>query len=103
MRLYLSGPMTGITNLNFPAFQRAAAALRAAGYAVIDPSKYGSGGTWEGNLRRDLHALLDLDGVAVLPDWRHSRGACLEVHVALALGMPVLTVAEWINRARAAA
>ena len=38
-RLYLAGPMTGIEDLNFPAFHAEAARLRALGYTVINPAE----------------------------------------------------------------
>lgn len=37
--LYISGPITGMPDLNFPAFHAAAAALRAAGYTVTNPAE----------------------------------------------------------------
>ena len=33
--LYLCGPMTGLPGNNYPAFHKAAADLRAAGYSVV--------------------------------------------------------------------
>ena len=35
--VYLSGPMTGIADNNFPAFHRWAAKLRADGFDVVSP------------------------------------------------------------------
>lgn len=39
MRWYVSGPMTGLPLLNFPAFHAAAAKLRAQGHEVINPAE----------------------------------------------------------------
>ncbi|MBT9158943.1 MAG: hypothetical protein DDT26_00192 [Dehalococcoidia bacterium] len=39
MRIYISGPMTGLHDLNFPAFRDAAAKLRAIGYEVVNPAE----------------------------------------------------------------
>ncbi|MBD3195596.1 MAG: DUF4406 domain-containing protein [Candidatus Lokiarchaeota archaeon] len=36
--IYISGPMTGYKNYNYPKFQKIAAALRAKGYKVLDPA-----------------------------------------------------------------
>lgn len=97
-RLYLSGPMTGIEAHNAPAFNAAAAKLRALGYDVFNPAEHGFDELpWEQYLRRDLAALLDLDALAMLPGWTASRGAQLEVHVAKSLGMPVLPVEHWLR------
>lgn len=37
-RVYLSGPMTGLPELNFPAFRVEAARLRALGFEVVNPA-----------------------------------------------------------------
>lgn len=105
MKLYVSGPMTGHPEHNFPAFRAAAAQLRAAGYAVLDPSDKGiiPGFEWEDYLRLDIKQMLDCDGVATLPGWIYSRGASLEVHVARALSMKAFPVEHWLAEARRAA
>jgi hypothetical protein len=35
--LYIAGPMTGIPDSNYPAFNQAEIELRAAGYDVLNP------------------------------------------------------------------
>lgn len=40
MRMYLSGPMTGIENYNFPEFFRIARLLRAQGFEVVSPAEF---------------------------------------------------------------
>lgn len=104
-RIYVSGPMTGLPEYNFPSFQEAARQLRAAGYSVEDPSEKGiiDGWTWADYLRFDIKALMDCDGVAVLPGWPKSKGARLEVTVAEELGMQVMSVDSWIREAVRAA
>ncbi len=100
MKLYISGPMTAIgpPTWNFPAFRQAAAELRLAGYEVIDPSEKGivAGWEWKDYLRYDLAQVLEVDGLALLPGWRASRGARLEVHVARALEIPRHEVPRWL-------
>lgn len=100
-RLYVSGPMTGLPEHNFPAFRAAAAELRAAGYEVEDPAEKGivEGWEWEDYLRYDLRALMDCAGVALLPGFENSRGAQLELYVATALGMEQAPVNAWVVRA----
>jgi hypothetical protein len=87
-RIYVSGPMTGIPDHNFPAFNAEAARLRALGYEVVNPVDVNPdhGTPWAECLRNDLLALLQCDGIALLPGWESSRGAALELHVARALG-----------------
>lgn len=98
MKLYLAGPMTGYDDYNFPAFHNAAAGLRASGHEVVSPAEMDEGIPpeehealdWSDYLRRDLELLVGCEGVAVLPGWQDSKGASLEVHVANALGMPII-------------
>lgn len=101
MKVYVSGPMSGIPELNYPAFHGAASQLRDAGYLVSNPAQYPDlGETWEQCLRRDLADLLECDGVAVLPGYSRSKGARLEVHVARRLGMTVWPLSVWLSSAR---
>lgn len=100
MRLYLSGPMSGIKDFNRPAFAAATAALRAQGHFVVDPTELDGTPTvgesvkdtdlmWRAFLTRDLALILtsDLDAIALLPGWPKSRGSRLELHAGLAVGL----------------
>ena len=101
-RLYIAGrPMTGLPNLNYPAFAAASVQLLAAGYAVESPTEGGQvdGWTWADYMRRGLGQLLTCDGVAMLPGWGGSRGACIEAELAGELDMPVRSVRDWIELA----
>jgi hypothetical protein len=92
--LYLSGPMTGYADFNFPAFHAHAKRLRHKGYTVLNPAENFAGNAAlprETYLREDLGMVLRADAVAVLPRWNYSKGARLEVAVARAIGLPVLT------------
>lgn len=97
--LYLSGPMTGMPELNFPAFHRAAASLRRTGYRVINPAELDAADTreltWAEYMRRDIKVLTDCEVIALLPGWENSRGARIEKLVADALGMRVIYVDEF--------
>lgn len=98
-RLYIAGPMSGLPELNYPAFHAAEELLTRAGYAVHNPARSGELGGYLNLLRDDLRALLDCDGVAVLPQWEHSLGARNEVTVAGVIGMHVNPVEFWANLA----
>jgi hypothetical protein len=91
-KLYISGPMTGYPECNYPAFNAAAKEWRALGWEVINPAENFGGDTTLPRhiyMRRDLEQLLSVDAVACLPNWRGSNGALLEVQIARELGLPV--------------
>lgn len=48
-------------------------------------------------MRRSLEQIAVADHLAVLPRWRDSKGASLEVDIALQLGMKVATVDSWLR------
>lgn len=88
-RIYISGPMAGLPGFNKPAFFAAEEALRAAGYYPVNPARNGLPDTaeWHQHMRADIKMLMDCDGLAMLPGWEQSRGAKLEVSIAIVLGM----------------
>lgn len=111
MRFYISGPMRGIAEFNFPAFADAARRLRTLGHEAFSPAErdLAEGFDPEGltgfedlsglgfSLREALAADCayicgEADGVLVLPGWQKSRGATAEVALARALGLPVVTL-----------
>lgn len=115
-RVYLAGPMTGLPQLNFPAFHRTAAALRALGYQVHNPAEQENPDdpplALDLYARRDLNAILDARAIALLDGWEQSRG-CSGVRAELAMaawcrfpiyeaeslivGVPKLVVVERVN------
>lgn len=86
-RIYLSGPMTGLPDFNYPAFHRMAKKFRAAGFEVENPAETPEFPTWEGYMRYALTKMLTCDAILMLDGWEHSRGAKIERDLALALGM----------------
>jgi hypothetical protein len=94
LRLYLCGPIT-----KFPghreAFAAAAVAVRALGHEVICPldtaSLGGVEGDWDLAMRADITVLLHADGIVLLPGWPQSRGAKIELQLAVALEKRILT------------
>ncbi|WP_246541602.1 DUF4406 domain-containing protein [Pseudomonas rustica] len=98
-RLYLAGPMTGIEDFNYPAFNAMAERLRAAGYDVENPADHGTvdGADWADYMAYDLTRLGLCGQVAVLPGWENSKGARLEVHIARELGMPLVNAHDLVS------
>lgn len=109
--VYLAGPMTGIPQFNFPAFIKAAEAIRKEGITVVSPAEIdnqetreaamsssdgavGSGSangeTWGDFLARDVKIVADqVDAVALLDGWQKSRGALLEIFTAMLCGKKI--------------
>ena len=99
IKLYLCGPMTGLPDHNYPAFLAAADQLRTAGFEVFNPAENGlsADAPWAEHMRVDIINLMTCQGVAMLPGTDTSRGAKLELHNALELGMPVASVGTWVG------
>lgn len=111
-RIYVAGPMSGLPQMNFPAFDDAAETLRDIGYDVVSPAEldspqaracalasvdgstddYAEGDTWGSLLARDVKLIADegIEGIVVLEGWEKSRGARLETFVARLCGLRVI-------------
>ena len=101
MTIYIAGPMTGIRDLNFPAFHAAARALRGAGFDVVNPAEVcpDTGMLWPDCMRRDIAVLVRCDAIALMQGWMDSRGARLERHIAVQLGMTVYDLDDLLDAA----
>lgn len=97
-KCYLAGPMSGYPEYNYPAFAAAADALRANGWVVFNPAENeadesekqgGTAAEYRKYLAIDLPAVLESERVFVLPGWEKSRGARMEVSLALLAGIEV--------------
>lgn len=93
--VYISGPMTGVDDHGASTFTQAREQLRSEGYSVLCPSEASIAHnaaekrSREFHLRRDISMVLLSDQVCVLPGWEGSKGAAIEVMVAVALGILV--------------
>lgn len=99
--IYLSGPMSGLPELNYPAFKAAAFHLRNADFVddVFNPAE------WEerNDCKFDLHKAFEdycnyiiwkATMVVLLPGWENSPGATAESALARALGKPVFAYSK---------
>lgn len=97
MRLYISGKITGDEGY-LKKFAEAQVALRSEGYEVVNPSMLEgvvSGIEWSQALYVGMNCLIGIaDGILMLPDWEESKGACLELGMALGLDMPVYVMKD---------
>lgn len=101
MKVYIAGPMRGIPEYNFPAFDYAARRLRQGGHEAINPAELDRvvgvhewttplpDGFMASAMKRDLVAICDhADGIVLLPHWRLSKGAAVEKALTDLLGLP---------------
>lgn len=88
MIIYLSGPMSGLPDHNYPAFEATAHQLRRNGMTVLTPTSIGQhdGWTWEQYMGAALAMQSRATATYMLPGWRQSRGARIEHEFARALG-----------------
>ena len=95
-RIYISGPMSGCPDWNYPVFNAAEEALHQRGFFdVVNPARLNPVTTpWETCLRADIKALCDCDVLALLEGWEGSKGAHLEVHIAHRLGIKVVALSK---------
>lgn len=95
MRIYIAGPMTGLPELNFPAFFREADRLRADGHEPVNPAELNpDGASWGDCMRKDIAELVKCDAIQLLPGWRSSKGATLEHDIAVRIGLAVFDPVE---------
>lgn len=97
MKIYIAGPMTGLPDLNFPAFNMAAQILRGQGHTVVNPAELNGdpGLSWQECMRTDIRELVTCDSIVLLPNWIRSRGARLEFHIASELGIGAIEWTVW--------
>lgn len=98
-RAYLSGPMRGIPEYNYPAFNWAAKWLRdEVGAEVISPAEMDLEGCDTSDppsfFRRDISVLVELSKyprpmIVLLDGWNKSEGSTIEVAVGQVLNIPI--------------
>ena len=88
---YISGPMSGYEDLNFPSFHKAAALVRARGDLVINPAEVNPDpeADWFECIIEDIKWVSKCDGIYLLQGWESSNGAQIQFLVADKLGLVV--------------
>lgn len=90
-KAYISGPMSGYADFNYPAFFSAAKVLSEKGLVPVNPAEGVTDQTlpywWY--MRRAVRLLLWSDEIWMLPGWERSPGAYAEWHIAKQLSMPI--------------
>lgn len=107
MKVYIAGPMTGRQYYNLHAFERAQREWRLRGHDAVTPFECNNV-VWRDAYGRDfdptsdrcdwgdpllnemviadVQALCRADAIVLLPEWRQSKGATMEVIIAKNLG-----------------
>ena len=90
-KIYIAGPVTGVEGYE-ETFANAADDLRAKGYEPVNPVAPGlvEGYSYRDYINRGFQMLMECDGMLLLPGYMDSKGAALELHYALAVGMEII-------------
>ena len=91
--IYISGPMSGIENLNRSAFERAEKKIQEMGHIALNPHRFPELESYEDYLLLDMEMIaMAADAIALLPGWENSPGAKKELKAALDLNLKVLVL-----------
>lgn len=92
-KVYISGKITGIHARAKKDFAKAEAALIAKGLTPVNPFKFNHNHdkSWENYMRICIIELMKCDAIYMLPNWRKSKGAIIEFHLAVKLNLMVIT------------
>jgi len=95
MKVYISGPITGVENYR-QLFKIAEVKLHYAGYEVVNPCElpHQHGQTYEEFLKEDVFQLLQCTHIHMLDGWQDSNGAKLEAAVAVNCGIEAVFLVD---------
>lgn len=95
-RIYIAGCVTDGGRVSENGYRKkfdiAATNLRLLGHQPVDPTRlpHDHRRRWQDYMVEALHAMLDCDAVLALPCWKKSKGATIEVQLALRLNKEVI-------------
>lgn len=91
--IYLSGPMTGYPEFNYPLFHRVAALLREEGHRVYNPAEFKHDEPAfpirKAFAEYSAFICLEADMIVLLPGWEKSLGVSAELALAKNCGLVV--------------
>jgi hypothetical protein len=91
---YISGPMSGLPDLNYPAFFAAEDRIKDQYSKVLNPARLvldnGQKNTWENWMRKAISMMMEATHIVLLPGWKKSKGARVEVLLAKLLKMTII-------------
>lgn len=100
MTTFISGPMSGYEDFNYPLFHEVGRYLKEKREPFFSPAHHSAGHeleppepdeamSWEYYMKKSLRMLLGSDRILMLPGWKESRGASLERELAIVLKISV--------------
>lgn len=94
--------MSGFPDWNYPAFNAAAAELRAEGHRVYNPAEFAPDERDDFPVRLAfadyaLFICMEADTLVLLPGWEHSVGSAAELSLARICNLEVIDYAGWIE------
>ncbi|BBM66336.1 hypothetical protein VA249_29820 [Vibrio alfacsensis] len=90
VKVYIAGPMTGLPEVNKPAFFAKEAELKQEGKTVLNPAILPDGMSWEEYMHICIPMVQVADEIYMLRGWESSRGAVWEHQEAMATGKSVI-------------
>ena len=87
-KVYLSGPMTGISNYK-ERFDEIAHELESKGYTVLNPAALPKGLAYGEYFPICIAMIEAAETVLMIPGWHQSKGACLEHMYAKTVGKEI--------------
>jgi len=97
--IYISGPMTGIKNVNRDAFNATEIRLRKMGFVVLNPTVNPDGLSYEQYMRIDFAMLAVCSAIYMLAGHLKSKGATAELAYAKSCGFDVF-YQSWVEGSR---
>jgi uncharacterized protein DUF4406 len=101
LKIYISGPMSGLPDFNFPMFFEAENQLQELGFDFENPARNKTAEpTWENFMRLALAQLVRCDAILLLPGFEKSRGARVELEIAGLLGIKIFLSLEDLKKSQ---
>lgn len=95
MKVYIAGKVTGEPKHSCALkFAMAKKELEKRGFEVVNPIEVVGdfNADWETAMQKCIKALMDCEGIYMLPDWQDSTGAKLEYNLAETVGIKIVNL-----------
>lgn len=96
-KIYISGKISGIENYAIHLFGKAEKEIECMNFEIVNPMKLPDNHdkTWRSYMNVCIRALVECDTIYMLTNYQDSRGAQVELKLALALGINVIFQKEF--------